>query len=111
MSVDHEVGNLVFNWRDFDPATPNGKNHFVAELTSYRDNLDTLFQVRGKIVVNKGPEIVVVFRTQIAAMNTAFRFAPRPVLAKEIVEEKPVREIGQIVPGGVLVQLPGGQAQ
>jgi hypothetical protein len=46
--TDHEVGHAVFSWRDFDPATLNGKSDFVAELTSYRDNLDTLLQDRGK---------------------------------------------------------------
>jgi hypothetical protein len=80
----HEAGHAVFNWRDFDPATLNGKSDFVAELTSYRDNLDTLLQDRGKYVVIKGPEIVGVFRTQSLAMKAAFRFAPGPVLVKKI---------------------------
>ncbi len=94
---DREVGHAVFNWRDFDPATLNGKNDFVAELTSYRDNLDTLLQDRGKYVVIKGPEIVGIFRTHSSAMRAAFRFAPGPVLVKKIVEEERVREIGHIV--------------
>ncbi len=70
----------------------------MAELTSYRDNLDQLLEDRGKYVVIKGPEIVGVFRTQSSAMKAAFRFAPGPVLVKKIVEEEPVREIGHIVP-------------
>jgi hypothetical protein len=95
--TDHEAGHVVFNWRDFDPATLNGKNDFVVELTSYRDNLDTLLQNRGKYVVIKGPEIVGVFATHGSAMKAAFRFAPGPVLVKKIVEEEPVREVGHIV--------------
>ena len=94
----HKVGHAVFNWRDFDPATLNGKNDFVAELTSYRDNLDTLLRDRGKYVVIKGSEIVGVYRTQTSAMKAALRFAPSPVLVKRIVEEEPVREVGHIVP-------------
>ena len=93
----HELGHAVFNWRDFDPATLNEKNDFVAELTSYRDNLDTLLKNRGKFVVIKGLEIVGVYRTQTSAMKVALRFAPRPVLVKKIVEEEPIREIGQVV--------------
>jgi hypothetical protein len=67
-------------------------------LTSYRDNLETLLQDRGKYVVIKGPRIVGVYRTQGAAMKAAFRFAPGPVLVKKIVEDEPVREIGHVVP-------------
>jgi hypothetical protein len=93
-----EPEHAVFNWRDYDPATENGKNEFVVELTSYRDNLDALLRDRGKFVVIKGPEIVGVYRTQNSAMKAALHFAPRPVLVKRIVEEQPVREVGQIVP-------------
>ena len=94
----HGVGHAVFSWRDFDPAALNGKNDFVAELTSYRDNLETLLQDRGKYVVIKGNEIVGVYRTQSSAMKAALRFAPGPVLVEKIVEEEPVREIGHVVP-------------
>jgi hypothetical protein len=65
-------------------------------LTSYRDNLGTLLQDRGKYVVIKGPQVVGVFRTQSSVMKAAFRFAPRPVLVKKIVEEEPIREIDHI---------------
>jgi hypothetical protein len=93
-----EAGHAVFNWRDFDPATLNGKNDFVEELTSYRDNLETLLRDRGKFVVIKGNETIGVYRTQSSAMKVALRFAPGPVLVKKIVEEEPVREIGHFVP-------------
>ena len=93
-----EAGHAVFNWRDFDPATLNGKNDLVDELTPYRDNLETLLRDRGKYVVIKGHEIIGVYRTQSSAMKVAFRFAPGPVLVKQIVEEEPVREIGHVVP-------------
>jgi hypothetical protein len=92
------AGHAVFNWRDFDPATLNGKSDFVDELTSYRDNLETLLQDRGKYVVIKGNEIVGVYRTQNLAMKAALLFAPGPVLVKKIVEEEPIREVGHIVP-------------
>jgi len=94
----HEAGHLVFNWREFDPAMLNGKEDLVAELTSYRDNLDTLLQGRGKYVVIKGSEIIGVYRTHSSAMKVALRFAPGPVLVKKIVEKEPAREIGHIVP-------------
>jgi hypothetical protein len=94
----HELAHAVFNWRDFDPATMNGKSELIIELTSYRDNLNTLLRDRGKYVVIKGPEIVGVYRTQDSAMKVALRFAPGPVLVKKIVEEEPVREVGHILP-------------
>lgn len=46
----------------------------------------------------KGNEIIGVDRTQSSAMKVALRFAPGPVLVKQIVEEEPVREIGRVVP-------------
>jgi hypothetical protein len=76
----------------------NGKDDLVAELITYRDNLDTLLKDRGKYVVIKGSEIIGVYRTHKSAMTAAFRFAPRPVLVKKIVETEPAREIGHIVP-------------
>jgi hypothetical protein len=94
----HEAGHAVFNWRDFDPATLNGKNDLVHELTSYRDNLETLLEDRGKYVVIKGNEIIGIYRTQSSAMKVALRFAPGHVLVKKIVEEEPVRETGQVLP-------------
>jgi hypothetical protein len=97
----HEVGHAAartFNWRDFDPAMLNGKEDLAAELTAYRDNLDTLLKDRGKYVVIKGPEIIGIYRAHKAAMEAAFHFAPEPVLVKKIVEEEPALEIGHVVP-------------
>jgi hypothetical protein len=74
------AGHAVFNWRDFDPATLNGKNDLVDEFTSYRDNFETLLQDRGKYVVIKGNEIIGIYQTQSSAMKMALRFAPGPVL-------------------------------
>src|SRR4051812_33869573 len=88
----------IFNWREFDPAMLDGKDDLVAELTAYRDNLDTLLKDRGSYVVIKGSEIIGVYRAHQSAMNAAFRFAPGPVLVKRIVEHEPVREIGHVVP-------------
>jgi hypothetical protein len=97
----HEVGHAAartFNWRDFDPAMLNGKDDLAVELTAYRDNLDTLLKDRGKYVVIKGSDIIGIYRAHKAAMETAFHFAPEPVLVKKIVEEEPAREIGHVVP-------------
>jgi hypothetical protein len=98
--TSHEPGGAAgasFNWRLFDPAMLNGSNDLVAELTAYRDNLDTLLKDRGKYVVIKGSEIIGVYRTHESAMKVAFRFAPGPVLVKKIVEEEPTREVGHVV--------------
>jgi hypothetical protein len=94
----HAAGVRIFDWREFDPAMLNGENDLVVELTAYRDNLDTLLKDRGKYVVIKGSEIIGVYRARQSAMKAAFRFAPGPVLVKEIVEQEPVREIGHVVP-------------
>ncbi|MFI5456493.1 MAG: hypothetical protein ACHRXM_13670 [Isosphaerales bacterium] len=94
----NKAEQLVFNWREFDPAMLNGKEDLLAELTSYRDNLDTLLRDRGKYVVIKGSEIIGVYRAHSSAMKVALRFAPGPVLVKKIVEKEPAREIGHIVP-------------
>ncbi len=94
----HGSAALWFNWRDFDPAVLNGKNDLVAELTTYRDNLDTLLEDLGKFVVIKGSEIIGVYRTHASAMKAAFRFAPGPVLVRKIVEKEPAREIGHVIP-------------
>jgi hypothetical protein len=98
----HEAGHAAaarsFNWREFDPAMLDGDDDLAAELTAYRDRLDTLLKDRGKYVVIKGSEIIGVYRAHEAAMEAAFRFAPGPVLVKKIVEEEPAREIGHVVP-------------
>jgi hypothetical protein len=93
----HAAGR-IFNWREFDPAMLDVKDDLVTELIAYRDNLDTLLNDRGKYVVIKGSEIIGVYRARRSAMKAAFRFAPGPVLVKEIVEQEPVREIGHVVP-------------
>jgi hypothetical protein len=87
-----------FNWREFDPAMLDGKDDLAAELTAYRDHLDTLLKDRGKFVVIKGSEIIGVYRAHKTAMKAAFRFAPGPVLVKQIVEAELAREIGHVVP-------------
>ena len=60
-----EAGHAIFNWRDFDPATLNGKNDLVDEFTSHRDNLETLLQDRGKYVVIKGNEIIGIYQPKV----------------------------------------------
>jgi len=67
-------------------------------LTAYRDNLDALLKERGKYVVIKGAEIMGIYRTHQSAMKAAFRFAPGPILVKNIVEEEPVCQVGDVVP-------------
>jgi hypothetical protein len=94
----HPSSVLSFNWREFDPAALNGNNDLAAELTAYRDNLDTLLKDRGKYVVIKGSEIIGVYRAHKSAMKAAFQFAPGPVLVKKIVESEPALEIGHVVP-------------
>jgi hypothetical protein len=88
----------MFNRREFNPAMLGGNDRLAVELTTYRDNLDVLLRKRGMYVVIEGPRIQGVYRDHRSAMKVAFRFAPRPVLVKKIVEEEPVREIGHVVP-------------
>jgi hypothetical protein len=96
-AVGHDPAR-IFNWREFEPAMLNGNDDLAAELTAYRDNLDTLLKERGKYVVIKGSEIIGVYKARQSAMKAAFRFAPDPVLVKKIVEQEPVRQIGHVVP-------------
>ena len=57
-----------------------------AELTTYRDHLDSLLGDAGKYVVIRGREIIGIYDDFNTAVESTSRFAPEPVLVKQIVE-------------------------
>jgi len=86
-----------FNWRDFRPEMLPDKSRFAAELTTYRDHLDSLLPHAGKYVVIKGAEIIGIHDDFDAAVEAAFQVAPEFALVKLITEHEPVREVGHVL--------------
>jgi hypothetical protein len=83
-----------FDWRDFRPEMLPGDGRFAVELTTYRDHLDSLLAESGRYVAIKGREIIGIYDDLEAAVEESSRFAPEPVLVKQIVEKEPIRQVG-----------------
>ena len=95
--LEHSLSAPPFDWRDFQPEVLQGKTTLALELTTYRDQLDTLLKDAGKYVVIKGQEIIGIYEDFDTAVDSTFRFAPEPVLVKQIVETEPIRVVSHVL--------------
>jgi hypothetical protein len=92
--VEHSPSESSFDWRDFQPEMLQGNSTLAVELTTYRDHLDSLLADAGKYVVIRGGQILGIYDDFDTAVESTSRFAPEPVLVKQIVETEPTRVVG-----------------
>lgn len=81
----------VVDWRTFEPSAidTGGDDALIAELLTYKKNLDRLLERRGQYVLIKGDEVVSYCPTLAAALDAgAERFGEEPALIKEIVAKE-----------------------
>ncbi len=70
----------------------------VTELLTYRDRLDELLRHEGQYVLIKGRVVAGFFHDRKSAVAAAIaRYGPGPVLIKKVVEQEPVRRIGNAI--------------
>jgi hypothetical protein len=93
---EHSITEPPFDWRDFQPEMLEGNSTLAVELTTYRDHLDSLLGDAGKYVVIRGREIIGIYEDFDTAVESTSRFAPEPVLVKQIVATEPIRVVGQV---------------
>src|SRR5437868_1998541 len=91
--VEHPLSEQPFDWRDFQPEMLQGNSTLAVELTTYRDHLDSLLGDAGKYVVIRGRQIIGIYGDFDTAVESTSRFAPEPVLVKQIVETEPIRVV------------------
>jgi hypothetical protein len=95
--VNRQPETAMFDWRTFDPSSIDCAfdDVLIAELITYKNNLDRLLEHKGEYVLIKGDEVVGYYPTLDAALDAgAERFGEQPALIKEIVEKEPIYSSG-----------------